>query len=153
MKKIVFFLLCCSGLFAGSVRLFNDSPYKLRVVVRGSDGTYLGEMVILPENFNTWSDSYPSFGPGGSSRSMNPERSQTPYMVHWMCLDGEEFGVSINVPSGGAAIAESSTGVRYCKPPPKKRATPYGPQPNEDALHYQNQAPEDEGSVSESADQ
>lgn len=151
MKYILIFLLCCSGLFAGTVRLHNDSPYKLRVVIRASDGTYLGEMVVLPQHYSTWNGGYAAFGPNSNAFQPNPTYSQTPYMVHWLCLDGEEFGVSSNVPNGGLAIAENSDGVRYCKPPPKKPASPYGPLPNDEQLHYQNEAPADEGSQSDSA--
>ena len=50
-KAIFTCLLLCSTLFgqtcfASSVRLIDDSPHKLRAVVRGSDGSNLGEMMV-----------------------------------------------------------------------------------------------------------
>ncbi|MBS0628699.1 MAG: hypothetical protein JSS30_00570 [Verrucomicrobia bacterium] len=153
MKKILLLLLSGTSLFAGTVRLHNDSPYKLRAVIRASDGTYMGEMVVLPMHYSTWNGGYASFGPHSNAFQPNPAYSQTPYMVHWLCLDGDEFGVSSFIPSGGLAIAENSDGVRYCKPPPKKPPSPYGPLPNDEQLHYQNEAPAAEGSQSQSASQ
>lgn len=142
MKKIALFCLLCSALAAGSIRLYNDSPYKLRAVIRGADGTYLGEMIVLPEHFNTWSSNYPSFGPGGQNYSPSPNRTMTPYSVYWHCMDGEGFGVSINVASGAAAIAMSSSGNKTCKPLKKKkrRGSPYGPTEDDEQLHHQNES-------------
>jgi hypothetical protein len=49
-RRLLFLIL---GLFslpylvhAGTVRMINNSPYDLRAVIRGSDGSYLGEMVV-----------------------------------------------------------------------------------------------------------
>lgn len=141
MKKLLALALLSSTLFSGSVRLYNDSPYKLRAVIRGADGTYLGEMIVLPEHFNTWSDAYPSFGPGGQQYSPNPNRTMTPYNVQWSCLDGDVFGVCTNVPTGAAAIAESCNGPKYCKPPKKeKKKSPYGPSEDDEQLHQNNES-------------
>ncbi len=143
MKKILPLLLLTPGLFAGSLRLYNDSSYKLRAVIRGADGTYLGEMVVLPEHFNTWSDAYSSFGPGGQQQQ-NSNRTLTPYTVQWYCLDGDEFGINVNMATGAAVLAESSNGPKFCKPPKKKKNSPYGPSQDEEQLHDQNEAPSDD---------
>jgi len=154
MKKLLLFLMFGPALFAGTVRLHNDSPYKLRAVVRGNDGTYLGEMIVLPFHFSTWNGGYASFGPNSNAFQPNPSHSQTPYMVQWICLDGDQFGLNSFIPTGGMAIAESSEGVRYCKPPKKKKKqSPYGPHPEDEQLHYQNEAPASEGSQSFNAGQ
>lgn len=130
----VFFVLS-ANLFAGSLRLYNDSPFKLRAVIRGADGSYLGEMVILPERYTTWSSDYPSFG-SGSSAQTNPTWSQTPYTVLWYCLDGGEYGISTNLGPGSSVSAESSDGPRICKPPKKKQnQSPYGPGSGEEQLY------------------
>ena len=145
MKTIILGIFFTTFLCAGSVRLYNDSPYKLRASIRGSDGTYLGEMIVLPEHFNTWSDAYPSFGPGGRQFAPNPNRTMTPYTVQWSCLDGGVFGVCSNVPSGGTAIAGSCSGPKYCKPPKKKKDSPYCANEDDEQLHDNNDAgPEDE---------
>jgi hypothetical protein len=151
MKKIFFILLFCGALSAGTVRLHNDSSFKLRAVIRAADGTYLGEMVVLPQHYSTWNGGYSNFSPNNNAFQPNPTFSQTPYVIHWVCLDGDEFGINTQIPNGGLAIAESSDGVRYCKPPPKKPGSPYGPLPNQEQLHYQNEAPSDEGSQSQNA--
>jgi len=111
------------------------------VVIRGDDGTYLGEMVILPEHFNTWSDDYPSFGPGGQNYQENPNRTLTPYTVQWYCLDGGVYGISTNIPTGGAALAEASEGPRICQPPKNQKGqSQYGPSEGDETLHDQNDA-------------
>lgn len=148
MRKLLFFIMCAPALFAGTVRLHNDSPYKLRAVIRGSDGSYLGEMIVLPMHYSTWNGGYTSFGPNSNAFQPNPSSSQTPYLIHWLCLDGNEFGVNSFIPTGGMAVAESSDGVRYCKPPPKKKNAP-----NDEDLHFQNEAPSIEGSQSQFAGQ
>lgn len=153
MKKVLFILLFCSGLCAGTVRLYNDSSFKLRALIRAADGTYLGEMVVLPYHQTVWNGGYVAFGPNSNAFQPNPSFSQTPYTVHWVCLDGDEFGVLTEIPTGGLAQARSSVGPLYCKPPPKKPGSPYGPLPNQEQLHYQNEAPADEGSQSENAGQ
>lgn len=140
MKKVLLLILLASSLFSESIRLYNDSPWKLRAAIRGADGTYLGEMIVLPEHFVTWSNAYPSFGPGGQQYQPNPNRTMTPFVVQWSCLDGDVFGVCTNIPTGGAAIAESCNGPKYCKPPKKKngKKSPYGPSEDDEQL-YQNQ--------------
>jgi hypothetical protein len=111
MKKCVFLalLLASTALFAGSVRLYNDSPYKLRAVVRAADGSYVGEMILLPQTFNTWTDSYNEWSPG-------PARSQTPYTIHWYCIEGGEYGICTNVSTGATVVASGCDGTRMCKP-------------------------------------
>ena len=66
MKKIAAllsacFLLVTSFTEAESVRLFNNSAYDLRAVVRGADGSFLGEMLIRSQNSTTWYNTYGPF--------------------------------------------------------------------------------------------
>ncbi|NGX39177.1 MAG: hypothetical protein KR126chlam1_00499 [Chlamydiae bacterium] len=144
MKRIGIFLLLCflpALLSAGSLRLHNDSPFKLRAVIRAADGTYLGEMVILPEHFNTWSSDYPSFGPGGQNYSENPTRSMTPYTVYWYCLSGGVYGISPNKSPGEAVMAKNSEGPRMCQPQKKRKGqSPYGAKEGDEQLFDQNDA-------------
>ncbi len=135
MKKLLLLLFCSSGLFAGSLRLYNDSAYKLRAVIRAADGTMVGEMIILPDHYNTWSDQYPSFGPGGQQYGGNSSQSMTPYLVHWHCLDGELYGVCPNLATGAAVTAQGCEGPRYCKPPKKKKKSPYGAHEDDEQLY------------------
>lgn len=141
MKKILI-CLCFSAavLSANSLRLYNDSPYKLRAVVRGADGSYLGEMLVLPESFNTWTDSYSQFGPLGGHSGTTPGavRSQTPYTVQWYCLDGSDYSICKNLATASVVLAESCDGARLCKPePPKQNAGSV-----EEKLDYDNSVPQ-----------
>jgi hypothetical protein len=97
--------------FCGSVRLYNDSPYVLRAVVRSNNGSYLGEMVINPGDISTWDDN--QFGQGNYAQQQNV--SQTPYTVLWYCLDGTDYSVCYQVASASTVSAQSCNGNRQCK--------------------------------------
>lgn len=122
MKKIaslsVLGLMACVGVLeAGTVRLVNDSPYKLRAVVRANDGTFLGEVVINPQNTSTWTDGFAGL-PGG----LNETRTQTPYTILWYCLEGDAFSTVAPVATGATATAMMGDGARQCRP--QKQRTP-----------------------------
>src|ERR1700722_1984073 len=94
-KMRFFIAMMCFSLscFASSVRLVNDSPHKLRAVIRGNDGTNLAEMMMEPNESTTWSDQYSTTGKlqKGNIYQNQPSRSQTPYTVLWYCQDGNDF--------------------------------------------------------------
>lgn len=120
-------LLSCFSLQAASVKLLNDSPYKLRAVVRASDGTYLGEMVINPQQSQTWSDAY-----GKTGQISQPTASQSPYSVLWYCISGDDYSFCDNVATGSMVTAQSCSGPRLCKPPKtEKPKSPYENQTGE----------------------
>ncbi|MBS3905193.1 MAG: hypothetical protein KGZ39_07695 [Simkania sp.] len=102
---LILFLL--PTLHAGTVILINDSPYQLRAVVRGSDGSVKGEMVIDATNTSAWTDTFQGYS--------RPDRSQTPYTVLWYCLDGSPFSVFSGVATGGTATALGGSGARQCR--------------------------------------
>jgi len=119
MIKYVFFLLAVvSSVYGGSIRLHNDSPYKLRVIIRGADGTYLGEMILNPSHGTTWADSYGQVGQFGKGTlyQEGTTRSQTPYSVHWYCLEGSPYSYSDIVATGSTVTARGGDGARICKP-------------------------------------
>jgi hypothetical protein len=115
------FICCPWFLFAGTVRLMNNAPYDLRAVIRGSDGTFLGELIVKAQRETVWTDSYSQFGMyGGANATQNQySRSQTPYAVLWYCLDGGNYAVCDTVSTGAVVMAQSCSGARMCKP--KKR--------------------------------
>lgn len=137
MKYLLCLFLLSVGLLQGSVRLYNDSPYKLRAVIRAADGTFLGEMIVLPGSFHTWSDSYTSFGSSGQDYTQ-PDRSQTPYTVQWSCTDGEFFAACSEVSPGAAITASGCDGPKYCKPKKKGKKGPYGANEDDEQLQYQD---------------
>lgn len=116
MTKWIFgLLLCLTGmLFGGSVRLINDSPFALRAVIRGADGSYLGERTLDSQESQTWSD--------GAGSLNAPSTSQTPYSVAWYCKEGGNFSFCPVVSSGGSVSAQSCDGPRSCTSP--KQAQP-----------------------------
>src|ERR1700722_12165438 len=118
MIRILFCLLLCSGTcFASSVRLINDSPHKLRAVIRGNDGSNLGEMMVEPDQATTWNDQYSRTGElqKGNIYQNQPWRSQTPYTVLWYCEDGSDFAFCSSVNTGNPVAAKSCDGARQCK--------------------------------------
>lgn len=127
--KILFFLLLVGEAWAGAVRLVNDSPYKLRAVIRAADGTYLGEVIVTPQQTMQWNDYW-----GGIGYYNN---SQTPYTVTWFCVDGGDFSICDNVPSGGTITAFSCDGIRQCKSQKKKQSPDQYGAPTEEYLPEQ----------------
>lgn len=112
-----------SSLFAGAVHLINDSPYRLRAVIRGSDGSYLGEMIIQTQNASNWSDTSGQMGAPPIDQS---SRSQTPYTVLWYCMSGYNYSINTIVASGATVTAQSGDGIRICNPQPNnnRQTTP-----------------------------
>jgi hypothetical protein len=137
---LTLFIAALSTLSSESVKLFNDSPYQLRAVVRGGDGSYLGELVIASNTFNSWTDSNTQFGIYDRQR----RESVTPYTVMWYCMDGSDFSICTNVPNGGLVTAQTCDGARECGP----RKQPKSPNPNHgqgEELYVPPQAEQKEG--------
>ncbi len=117
---------------AGTVRLINNSPYDLRAVIRGSDGSYLGEVVVRAQNETVWTDTYGQYGfYGGANPNVNQNyRSKTPYTVLWYCLDGADYALCDTVSTGAVVTAQGCLGARMCKPQKKEKY------PREPEGHY-----------------
>ena len=120
---LILVIFWISLLQAGSVRLFNNSNFDLRAVVRGSDSSYLGEIVVRAQNTATWTDSYSYAGGyrGPNAQTESAYRSKTPYVVNWYCMDGNDFAVCDTVSTGAVVSSLSCSGPRVCHPPPKKK--------------------------------
>ncbi len=118
IKAHFFTFLVCFSVSASSVKLLNDSPFKLDAVVINALGQTKGELTLNPQEMTTWY--YPSdrFDPAGSPI--------TPFTVIWYCPDGSQYGIWVNVPAGSLASAQSSSGQRMCKikkPKPESSST------------------------------
>jgi hypothetical protein len=137
MKSIfrgLFFIGCIivsTSLSAGAVRLANDSAYKLRAVIRSANGSYLGEVLVMPQQTMQWNDYWGGIG--------YYNQSQTPYTVIWFCVDGGDFSVCNNVPSGATVTAFGCDGTRSCKPQPQQAYPPLQGAPTEEYLQQQEQ--------------
>jgi len=130
---LCFFFFSVFALEAGSVRLFNNSAYKLRVVIRSGDNSYLGELLINPQQTMTWND---------YNGVVNyPNQSQTPYTIVWFCNDEENtpYAVCTNVGTGYTVAAHSCDGTRACKPPKEKEYPPTEGEPTEEYLQKKTQ--------------
>lgn len=120
----LFFLMVASQVWAGAVRLVNDTAYKLRAVIRAADGTYLGEVIVNPQQTMQWNDYWGGIG--------YYNQSQTPYTVVWFCVDGGDFSICNSVASGATITAFSCDGTRSCRPQKKQQnPPPYGTPPEE----------------------
>jgi len=127
-------LLCPCFLFAGTVRLINNSPYDLRAVIRGGDGSFLSEVVIKSQKETVWTDTYGNYGTyGGANAEVNQNyRSRTPYTVLWYCLDGGDYAVCDIVATGAVVTSQSCMGRRTCNP---ERREKYPPEPEGNYLY------------------
>lgn len=133
--KYIFLIAClfCCSLFAGSLRLYNDSAYKLRAVIRGSDGSYLGEMLINPQQNMNWND--------WDTGVMYYNQSVTPYTVTWFCAQsGGDFSVNENVSTGSTVTAMAGNGTKSCKVS-KKQPDPNRKSQTEEYLQPQDNQP------------
>jgi len=134
LSAVLLFLIIGTALHAGSLRLVNNSPYDLRAVIRGSDGSFLGEVVVRAQNTSMWSDTY-SYGGMYSAPNAQAEsgyRSITPYTILWYCMDGGDYGVCDQIATGGLVMAQGCPGSRQCKPQKKGG---YPQQPEGQYLH------------------
>jgi len=124
--SLICFLAFVLTVSAGSIRLFNDSPYQLRAVIRGADGTQLGEVVINAHQSSTWTDSYGQVGNIGQPFvEQAPSQSRTPYTVLWYCPDGNNYSMCQIVETGATITAQTCSGDRICKP--QKETQPGAP--------------------------
>lgn len=125
-------LFVITSLFAGSVRIMNDSPFPLNVEIIAGDGSHKGKLSVKPQKQITWQD----------SSSGAAVWSQTPYTVIFTCKNGKQFGVLSGVQQGATVTALSSSGDRYCETPEKReRLTPSNP-----ITPFENESPDQSGS-------
>jgi hypothetical protein len=123
-KQILLFFFCCLALcsasYATSIRLQNDSSMPLRAVIRGSDGSFLGDILVQPQADIKWTDTYNPLA-HGNNPPQGPNRSQTPLTVIWYCMNGNNYGANDNVSTGALVKASQSVGNKYCELPKVKK--------------------------------
>jgi hypothetical protein len=108
-RHLLFPLLLISAIAeAGTVRLVNDTGYKLRAVIRAADGTVIGEVVVNPQQTMSWNDYWGGVG--------TYNQSMTPYTVAWYCSAGGDFSVCNNVSTGATVTAYGCSGNQSCSP-------------------------------------
>lgn len=126
---------------ANSVRLINNAPYTLRAVIRGSDGSFLSEVVVQSQKESVWTDSYGQYGLSGGANSNTNQysRSKTPYTVLWYCMNGSDYAVCDTVSTGAVVMSQSCQGARMCSP--QQKENPASPQPEGNYLYTPPQSP------------
>lgn len=123
ITRILFLLAFCPAAFAGTVRLVNDTAYKLKAVIRAADGTELGTIDVPSQQTMSWN----SYG-GSVGNIQYNDVSQTPYTVLWYCSDGNPFSVCTGVSTGSTVTASSCGGTKSCKQPKKSQGRTYPPE-------------------------
>jgi len=121
------FLVCISlfivtALNAATVRLMNDSPFKLTAVIISANGEQKAQYVLTSQQSVTWED-YNNSDLSGSV-DLQPTWPEAPYMVIWYCQEGSAYSVCANVGNAGLATAQTGTGTRFCQPQKKKQQKP-----------------------------
>ncbi len=111
MKKVFFLFLFFLPIFTftASVRLWNDSPFKLTAVILGADGTNLATINLKPQETYQWYQDTNVFS------SLNYQII-TPYTVIWYCQEGGEFGIQGNIEQAATVSAQGApNGNKICK--------------------------------------
>jgi len=114
-----FFLF--GGPDTGTILLYNDAPFILTATIQASDGTYLGEMSIQPnqqKNFTT------NLSPTQYEHPGSPEVSLTPYIVIWQCPSEGYYSMCTQVSPGSLIRANDCPGVHFCNPKQETKKTP-----------------------------
>jgi hypothetical protein len=114
MKKLLFlafFFFVASKVFAGTLVLFNDSPYELTAIVYSANGTFLGQLIIQPGMQANWVE---RVSPTPLKIPNTPSVSQTPYTVVWRCSHGESYSMCNDVSTGANVRATICPGNHFC---------------------------------------
>lgn len=114
-------LIGFGGVDTGSILLYNDSPFILTATIQASDGTYLGEFSIQPnqqKNFTT------NLSPTQYSHPGRPDVSLTPYIVTWQCPSEGYYSMCTQVSPGSMIKANDCPGYRFCSPKQEKKQAP-----------------------------
>ena len=125
MKKAFFVfylpLLAFSGPDSGTILLYNDSPFILTATIQASDGTYLGEFSIQPNQQKNFTQ---NLSPTQYVHPGSPDVSLTPYIVVWQCPSEGYYSMCNQVAPGSLIRANDCPGYRFCKPKQKTDKAP-----------------------------
>lgn len=112
----LFLLVWSVSLQSNSLTIINDSPFPLDAALYAADGSVLGQYSLAPRERVKWNDDY--------EVAPNPNLSQTPYTVTWICKTGGIYGVCNTVSPGASVFAQGAQGNLLCLPKKKKEAPP-----------------------------
>lgn len=110
MRKFIYSILSSafflSSLQSASVKILNDSPYPLSVLILSNQGKVLGRQAVDVQQQILWQD----------SNLASKERSLLPFTVLFHCPDGSVYGSVDNVSTAGMVMASTAHGNRFCNP-------------------------------------
>lgn len=125
MVRIFLILFVPFVLFAGteqgSILLYNDSPFILTAIIQASDGTYLGQLTVQPneqKNFTQHLSPTQYIHPG------RPDVSLTPYVVIWQCPSEGFYSMCTRVSPGAMVRANDCPGLQFCSPKQESERKP-----------------------------
>lgn len=104
------------GVNSGSILLYNDSPFILTATIQASDGTYLGQFSVQPNQQKNFTQ---NLFPTGYEHPGKPEVSLTPYTVIWQCPSEGFYSMCDGVSPGAMVRANQCPGYRFCDPKKK----------------------------------
>lgn len=113
--------LAAGGVDSGSILLYNDSPFILTATVQASDGTFLGEFSIQPNQQKNFTQ---NLSPTDYKHPSKPQVSLTPYTVVWQCPSEGFYSMCTNVSPGALVKANDCPGYRYCNPKQEQKKEP-----------------------------
>lgn len=101
------FLICgflfISSVYAGSLKLYNDSHIEMKASIRGRNGADLGDVLVIPGQTVNWSDTFGQSGYSGKSSAGQGRNnaSMTPYTVTWrLSKTDDEYSTCTDVRTG-----------------------------------------------------
>ncbi|HSX12857.1 MAG TPA: hypothetical protein VLE96_00330 [Chlamydiales bacterium] len=124
MYKLWIFLLpffLFAGTENGTVLLYNDSPFILTAIIQASDGTYLGEMTLQPNEQKNFTQ---HLAPTQYIHPGRPDVSLTPYVVIWQCPSQGFYSMCNRVSPGAMVRANDCQGLQYCSPKQEREQKP-----------------------------
>lgn len=101
------------GVDSGSILLYNDSPFILTATIQASDGTFLGQFSIQPNQQKNFTQ---NLNPTGYVHPGAPDVSMTPYIVIWQCPSEGYYSMCTGVAPGSLVRANDCPGYRSCNP-------------------------------------
>lgn len=110
-----------TGTDSGSILLWNDAPFILTATVQASDGTFLGEFTMQPNQQKNFTQ---NLSPTLYVHPGAPQVSLTPYVVIWQCPSEGFYSMCSKVSPGAMVKANDCDGYKFCSPKPDVKKQP-----------------------------
>ena len=114
-------IIAFAGTDSGSILLWNDAPFILTATVQASDGTFLGEFTMQPNQQKNFTQ---NLSPTQYIHPGAPQVSLTPYVVIWQCPSEGFYSMCSKVSPGAMVKANDCDGYKFCSPKPEAKRQP-----------------------------